>query len=116
MQALMAVLAERGLYFVDSLTTAESVGYEVALRAGLPAARNRIFLDVDYDSVAEVRKNLNQLVQTARTQGFAVGIGHPHAETLQVLRAETPRLIAAGVRFVTVSEWLALRRVARQDG
>jgi len=116
MRILMAVLAERGLYFVDSMTATESVGYREAVRAGLAAERNRIFLDANHDDAAEVRRNLGQLVSAARSGGFALGIGHPHAETLQVLRAEIPRLIAAGVRFVTVSELIALRRAARQDG
>ena len=116
MRSLMAVLAERGLYFVDSMTVAESVGYREAVRAGLAAERNRIFLDANHGDAAEVRSNLGQLIGAARSGGFAVGIGHPHAETLQVLRAEIPRLIAAGVRFVTVSELIALRRAATPDG
>ena len=109
MRAVMAVLKERGLFFVDSVTAAESVAYQEARRAGLDAARNRIFLDADHDSAAEVRRNLAILVKTARARGFAIGIAHPYPETLEVLREEIPRLSAAGVSFVTVSELIALR-------
>lgn len=108
MEALMEVLRARDLFFLDSLTSARSVAYETALAAGLPAARNRIFLDADHRDRAKIRECLTTLVRSARASGAAVGIGHPHPATLEVLRTEVPRLAAAGVRFVTMSELLAL--------
>lgn len=109
MGLLMDQLAERGLIFLDSLTTSRSVAYEVALEHGLPALRNRIFLDYDHEDEARIAANLAALVRSARSTGFAVGIGHPHPATAQVLARELPRLAAEGVRFVTVSEMLALK-------
>jgi uncharacterized protein len=109
MQALMSELKARDLIFLDSLTSANSVAYQTARDAGLPAARNRIFLDHDHQDRDAVRQRLRRLVQSARSTGFAVGIGHPHPATLQVLREELPRLEAEGVRFVTLSELLALQ-------
>ncbi|MFO7655340.1 MAG: divergent polysaccharide deacetylase family protein [Candidatus Krumholzibacteriia bacterium] len=109
MSRLMRVLRERGLHYVDSLTTPRSVAYAEAQRAGLASARSRIFLDEGRPDAAGVRRNLDALVRAARAGGFAVGIGHPHAATLEALAAELPRLAAAGVRFVTVSELIALQ-------
>jgi len=109
MQRLMAELAARGLYFVDSLTSARSVAWDEARRAGLPTARNRIFLDYDNEDTGRIRANLERLVTAARRTGFAVGICHPHAATAEVLAAEVARLAAQGVRFVTMSEFLALQ-------
>jgi uncharacterized protein len=109
MQALMAELKARDLIFLDSLTTSDSIAYQTARAAGLPAARNRIFLDHDHQSPASIRRSLQRLVQSAGASGFAVGIGHPHPATLQVLQEELPRLQAEGVRFVTLSELLALQ-------
>ena len=109
MQNFMAVLRERDLIFLDSLTTARSVAYETALAAGLAAARNRIFLDHDHQDAEKIRRQLHELVRVARGAGFAVGIGHPKPMTMQVLRAELPRLVADGVVFVTISELLALQ-------
>jgi polysaccharide deacetylase 2 family uncharacterized protein YibQ len=91
------------------------VAWEVAREAGVPAVRNRIFLDYDNEDSESIRANLETLVRSARQRGFALGIGHPHPRTADVLRRELPRLQAAGVRFVTVSELLALRR-AREGG
>lgn len=109
MAALMQVLRERDLFFLDSLTSSQSVAFAEAEAAGLAAARNRVFLDNDHNDPASIRERLQRLVQAARATGAAVGIGHPHPATLAVLRAEMPRLAADGVVFVTMSELLALR-------
>lgn len=108
MSNLMAQLHARGLRFVDSLTTPRSVAYRAARDAGVPAARNRLFLDVDYKDQVAIAKNLAALVAVARKTGQVVGIGHPHPATAEVLVRELPRYAAAGIRFVTVSELLAL--------
>jgi polysaccharide deacetylase 2 family uncharacterized protein YibQ len=115
MLAFMAALQERDLYFVDSLTSARSVAWETAREEGVPTLRNRIFLDYDNEDAESIRANLETLVNSARQRGFALGIGHPHPRTADVLQRELARLQAAGVRFVTVSELLALRR-AREGG
>jgi hypothetical protein len=102
MAVVMAVLRERGLFFVDSLTTSRSVGAGAADAAGVPLARRDVFLD----NVAEVDaivKELRQLARKARRNGAAVGICHPYPETLQALRQELPRLAAEGIEFVPVS-------------
>lgn len=112
MEALMAELAVRSLVFLDSLTGADSVAYQTALAAGLPAARNRIFLDHGPQESALIRDRLRALVNSARAAGFAVGIGHPHPATMQVLQEEVPRWRAEGVLFVTLSELLALQAAA----
>jgi len=112
MAGFMEVLRERGLYFVDSLTSSRSVAWDAAREAGIPTARNRIFLDYDSEDPQRIRANLEVLVRSARERGFAVGICHPHRATAEVLARELPRLRAQGIRLVTVSEMLALQRVA----
>ena len=111
MDRVMAVLAERQLYFLDSMTTPRSVAAAAADRAGVAALRNRIFLDQSAPSYDQVQHNLTQLVRAAQANGFAIGIGHPYAETLAVLRQELPKLQRAGVLFVTLSEYMALQRL-----
>lgn len=112
MAALMAVLRERGLFFFDSLTTSRSVAYDLARREGLPALRNRIFLDHARDDEEVIAANLDVAVRSARSEGFAVAIGHPRPATARVLARRIPELQAAGVVFVTLSEMLALRQSA----
>jgi uncharacterized protein len=103
MRVVMRVLADRGLFFVDSRTTDATVGEAQARAAGVPAVSRRVFLD-DTATDASVEKALAELVARSRTEGFAVGIGHPHPATLAVLERELPRLGEEGVRLVRVSE------------
>lgn len=108
MDDLMALLRERDLFFLDSLTSSGSVAHQAALDAGVPTLRNRIFLDDDHENQATIRERLRTAVRSARAGGAAVAIGHPHPATLAVLAAELPRLAAEGVCLVTISELLAL--------
>ncbi len=110
MRALMEVLRKKGLFFLDSLTSANSVANGMAREAGVPTLRNRIFLDYDSENEETITANLNLLIRSARNKGFALGIGHPHVATLNVLAREIPKLQADGICFVTVSEMMALMR------
>lgn len=102
MTTILGVLASRGLFFLDSRTSAESVGYRVAVRLGLPAAERQVFLDPD-PSPEAIRTQFHRLLGLARTRGAAVAIGHPHPETLAVLAEEIPKARALGYELVPVS-------------
>ena len=95
------------------LTSNQSVAHAEAVKAGLSTAKNRIFLDFDNDNHTTIKANLDVLVRSARSSGFALAICHPHRATAEVLAREIPRLLQEGVRFVTVSEMLALRDLAQ---
>ena len=65
-----------------------------------------MFIDSPLDELGriDVEAQLGELVAIARRRGQAVGIGHPHPETLRVLRRALPELREAGVELVFVSE------------
>lgn len=102
MSTILGVLSSRSLFFLDSRTSAQSVGYRVAIRLGLPAAERQVFLDPDPGEEA-IRGQFHRLLGLARTRGAAVAIGHPHPETLAVLAEEVPKARALGYQFVPVS-------------
>ncbi len=106
MRVVMRKLKDAGLYFLDSMTTPESVGVWEARRAGVPTTRNRMFIDspVDEQGRINVESQLAELVEIARKRGEAVGLGHPHPETLRVLRKVLPELEREGIDLVFVSE------------
>jgi len=112
MAALLEVVAERGLFFLDSRTSADSVAYELAHRAGVPTARRDVFLDGEIEPAA-VRAQFERLLAAARDGGAAIAIGHPHAVTLAALDELVPMAIAAGYEFVPVS--YLLERDARPE-
>jgi len=106
MRVFMSKLRERDMFFLDSMTTPESVGLSEARRAGIPAARNRMFIDspLDESGRIDVESQLSELVILARKLGSAVGLGHPHPETLRALRKVLPELASEGIELVFVSE------------
>ncbi len=111
MDAVLREIGRRGLYFLDSRTSAESVGYRAARDLEIPAAERQVFLDPDPRAEA-VRYQFRRLLDVARERGAAIAIGHPHAETLRVLEEEVPLARERGYRFVPVSYLLDRSSVA----
>lgn len=100
--ALMAELKAHGLFWLDSRTTADTRGIEVARAMGVPALERNIFIDAEVNADS-IRRQLRKLIERARVHGTAVGIGHPHLETVAVLRELREELLASGVALVPVS-------------
>ncbi len=105
MDWLMAELPKRGLYFIDSRTSAKSAAYTAAQKLGIPSYKRDIFLDNNRDKKA-INQQLNRLIRATQKTGMALGIGHPYPETLDVLEHRLPELKALGIELVTVSELL----------
>jgi uncharacterized protein len=104
MDALMAVLRDDKLFYIDSRTTAATVAYDTAGQMGVRSAfRNVPFLD-DVAEVAAVRKQLRLALREAREKGDVVAIGHPHPATLKALREILQEAKAQGVQLVFASE------------
>ena len=103
MKFLMAELKARNLFFLDSFTSAKSVGYATAKEFGLKAARRDVFLDNEGDNPAYIRKQLEELVEFAKKHGKAVGIGHPHPVTISELRKWIAEAPSQGIEIVPVS-------------
>ena len=90
------------LFFIDSYTTAASVGLAAAREHGVPALRRDVFLDAD-PAPAAIEAQWQRLLARARAHGMAVGIGHPYAATLALLERELPALAASGITLVPLS-------------
>jgi polysaccharide deacetylase 2 family uncharacterized protein YibQ len=81
------------------------VGLAAAREYGVPALRRDVFLDAD-PAPGAIEAQWQRLLARARTQGAAVGIGHPYAATLALLERELPALAASGVVLVPLSALL----------
>lgn len=108
MTAVLEVLVAEGLFFLDSRTAADTQGYTIARRLGLPAGERQMFLDNERDPAA-IAKQLQELFHLARSRGGAIAIAHPYPETLSALRSELPKAKAAGIEVVPVSQLLDRR-------
>ncbi len=104
MAVVLEEIRKKGLFFVDSRTTAHSVAYDMARDMGIPAMKRSVFLDNEPTEGA-IEIQLERLLGVARHRGAAVGIGHPFPGTLAVLEREACRL-SREVDMVRVSELL----------
>ncbi|MGD2006742.1 MAG: divergent polysaccharide deacetylase family protein [Cellvibrionales bacterium] len=91
MQHLMEALRDRGLYFIDSRTTPDTLAELTARRVGVPAASRSVFLDNVIEAEA-IAAQLDKALLAALEQGFAIAIGHPYDETVKVLNEQLPSL------------------------
>jgi hypothetical protein len=103
MTFLMSELKARGLFFLDSMTSPKSSAYSVAKEFGLKAARRDVFLDNDGGNPAAIRKQFDELARTAKKNGRAIGIGHPHPATIAELRKWLAKIEGQGIEVVPVS-------------
>jgi polysaccharide deacetylase 2 family uncharacterized protein YibQ len=102
MATVAGELKHRGLLFLDSRTTAQSVAFQVAVEHGVPSVVRDVFLDNE-DKTAEVERRLAEVEQIARRQGHAIAIGHPREVTLAVLAPWLAGVEQRGFRLVPVS-------------
>jgi len=85
MRAALAVMRENGLFFLDSRTSAATVGAAEAKKLGVRAYQRDVFLDNEQNQAA-ILKQLRQAESIAKQRGHAIAIGHPHKQTLAALK------------------------------
>ena len=102
MRIVFAELKRRGLFFLDSRTTPQTIGFQVAQSMGLKALERSIFID---NSLTEedIKRQLEQLIQISLSKGKAIGIGHPHPSTLKFLKEMIPKMKEKGIELVPLS-------------
>ena len=107
MDIFMHLLAQHGnLFFVDSRTTSASVALTEARVNDVASTSRDIFLD-NTRSVEMINRQLDALIKKAKTKGFALAIGHPYRETLEVLEERLPLLHEQGINLVRASDYIA---------
>ena len=108
MRPLMVRLKQRGLLFLDSLTTGASVGRALARRYGVPVAARDIFIDNEVETES-IEAQLRRIERCARRLGQCIAIGHPHAKTLEALERWLPTLHDKGFNLVPLTAIIARR-------
>jgi polysaccharide deacetylase 2 family uncharacterized protein YibQ len=110
-RAVLGVVKEKHLFFLDSRTTNASVAGSEASALGVPFLQRDVFLD---DVAAETSArggapeamdaSWARAVALAGKRGEAIVIGHPRKETLAFLEKRLASEKSAGARLVKVSE------------
>ena len=96
-------LKGKGVYFLDSLTSSNSLAYRLASQKGIPSFRRDVFLDGEL-SLSYVMTQLQKTVEIAKKNGQAVAIGHPNEVTYEAIRQFVSEFSEPGVEFVFLSE------------
>lgn len=109
--AVLGVVRDRGLFFLDSRTTASTAFPAVAARLGVSLVSRDIFLD---DRATEEKAEggppealaaaWERARKVAVAKGRCVAIGHPHPATLEFLSVRLPLLGGEGISLVKVSD------------
>lgn len=106
MSVLMSELNAAELFFIDSVTSAQSVAYQTALEQQVPALRRHVFLDHE-PTLSFIQAQFSQALAMANYTQTVVVIGHPYPATLTFLEWMLPLLEQSEVKLVTPSEALA---------
>lgn len=85
MRLALTAMQDKGVFFVDSRTSAGTVGVVEAKRIGLRVYQRDVFLDNELE-VGAIIKQLRKAEVAAKEKGSAIAIGHPHKETLKALQ------------------------------
>ncbi len=99
---LLSELKRRGLYFLDSRTTPQTVGLRVAKSLGLKATERNLFIDHSLNE-EEIKQKIESLIQFSLAHGKAVGVGHPHPSTFKSLKEMIPKMKEMGIELVPLS-------------
>lgn len=102
MDIFLELVKEKGFLFVDSKTTNSSLGAQIADEKEIPFAVRDVFLDHVIDEKS-ILHQLSELEHIAEKHGYALGIGHPHRATINVLREWLPSAAERGIVFVPIS-------------
>jgi len=113
-EIVMAELKKRGVFFLDSRTTADSIAEKVAREYDIPATHRDVFLD-HVEKPEYVAAALREVEKIALRKGSAVAIGHPKDMTLEALEAWLPALEDRGFQLAPLTTVIKYRQ-ARAGG
>jgi uncharacterized protein len=101
MEWLMETLNNNNKFYIDSVTIHGSVAGKMARKNSVPYLRRDIFLD-NKKNISYIQNQFELLISLAKRNGRAIGIGHPHPETIQVLMRNLYELDRYGVMLVSL--------------
>jgi len=95
-------LKARRLFFLDSVTSAESKALKAARDIGVPVRARHIFLDNNLTD-EYIEQQFKQLIHFAQKKQTAIAIAHPHPETIKMLTKLIPTLKQHNIELVSLS-------------
>lgn len=91
MQHVMKALSRYSMFFLDSKTIGKTKVKQAASEYNIPVIGRDVFLD-DEQKENSIAHQFDVAVAIARKNGYAIAIGHPHPQTVNVLRSKLANL------------------------
>ncbi|WP_300368326.1 divergent polysaccharide deacetylase family protein [Hydrogenimonas sp.] len=101
MERFFPIAKRYGFVFIDSRTTPKTVVPRICKEYHDPYIARDVFLDNNPD-IDYIQNQLKKAVRIAKSQGYAIAIGHPHASTLKALADS--KSILKGIDVVYIDE------------
>lgn len=120
MRIVLGQIKNKGLFFLDSVTSGRTVCEKISKSIDLKYAKRDIFLDLpssayDKKNISDyIRKQLYKLAEKASERGYAIGIGHDREVTLGAIREISPDLEKMGLKFVRVSDIIKYKKKVKK--
>lgn len=102
MSKVLFFLKERGKFFLDSVTTPDTVGFKKSREIGLVPLKRDVFID-NVSSPYYIMNRLEEVEKIARKKGFCVAIGHVRKNTIETIDAWL-KSVSNKYRFVKLKE------------
>jgi polysaccharide deacetylase 2 family uncharacterized protein YibQ len=103
MSVVLKEIKARDLFYLDSLTSPNSVAKSVGRREGLSVMVRDVFLDNEPDETS-IKAQLLELEKISSRRGYAIGIGHPYDATMAALSEWLNTLSEKGFVLVPLSK------------
>lgn len=103
--AVLETVRDKKLFFLDSLTTQNSVAGSVAAELSVPFLKRDVFLD-NVRTEEAVQKQMDELKAVALKNESAIGIGHDETVTLEAIQKNIPQWEKEGIEVVRLSDLL----------
>ncbi len=91
MYQIFTILKKEGLFFVDSRTSMTTIARPSARLLKIPFGERDVFFDHVQDG-EEIVKEIRHMITIAKDHGRAIGIGHPHRITFEMIKELLPEI------------------------
>jgi polysaccharide deacetylase 2 family uncharacterized protein YibQ len=106
METVLDLIRERGLFFIDSRTTPETIALKLARELEIPSARRDVFLDNELTPSA-IDARTDELLELAEKNGWAIGIGHANKETAKALERMAQKAGERNIQWISLESLIA---------
>lgn len=105
MEIVLRFFRDRGMFFIDSHTSPDTVVAEVARDVGETFGENRIFLD-NVDELEPIKEQIRKAAKIALRDGYAITIGHVRKYTAKAILEMIDEIERMGIEIVPARDLL----------